>query len=81
MSYAYLFKYIIIGDTGFLLLLLLLLLSSRVYVRMCVRVRDFFFGTRVFLNVVCFVVLSQLQFVFQSGHGRAGTFFPFWNVY
>jgi hypothetical protein len=78
MSYAYLFKYIIIGDTGFLLLLLL---SSRVYVCMCVRVCDFFSGTRVFLNVVCFVVLSQLQFVFQSGHGRAGTFFPFWNVY
>jgi hypothetical protein len=34
MSYAYLFKYIIIGDTG---ILLLLLLSSRVYVCMCVR--------------------------------------------
>jgi hypothetical protein len=78
MSYAYLFKYIIIGDTG-----ILLLLSSRVYVCMyvCACACDFVFGTRVFLNLLCFVVLSQLHFVFQSGHGRAGTFFSFWNVY
>jgi hypothetical protein len=77
MSYAYLFKYIIIGDTG-----ILLLLSSRVYVCVCVRVCVIFlFGTRVFFNLICFVVLSQLHFVLQSGHGRAGTFFSFWNVY
>jgi hypothetical protein len=67
MSYAYLFKYIIIGDTG----ILLLLLSSRVYVCVCVRGFGvcvcviFFIGTRVFF----IVVLSQLLFVFQSGHG------------
>ncbi len=53
MSYAYLFKYIIIGDTG---ILLLLLLSSRVYVCMWVRacVCDFFFWNQSFFESALF---------------------------
>jgi len=54
MSYAYLFKYIIIGDTGILLLLLLLLLSSRVYVCMFVRVCVIFIWNQSFFESALF---------------------------
>jgi hypothetical protein len=51
MSYAYLFKYIIIGDTG---ILLLLLLSSRVYVCMCARVCVIFIWNQNFFESALF---------------------------